>query len=139
MRRDGQPHAGTRFAIGCLRVRLRRALLPAAALLHGVQALRQAIRKNRLPAQPAVAVTLHVQAADGKGVHTQLARNRIDLLFGGKRHLRHAKATKRAKAHFVGIGHAAMGMHMGDVVGAAVHQQGVAQHAGAVVAVGAAV
>ena len=118
---------------------MRRALLPAAALLHRVQALRQAIRKNRLPAQPAVAITLHVQAADRESVHTQLPRDSIDLLFGGKRHLRYAKTAKRAKAHLVGIGHAAMGMHMGNVVRTTVHQQGVAQYAGAVVAIRTAV
>ena len=56
-----------------------------------------------------------------------------------KRHLRHAEAAEGAEAQLVGVGDPAVRMHVRDAVRAAAHQQRVAEHAGAVVAIGAAV
>ena len=61
-------------------------------------------------------------------------------VLGGEGHLRHAEAAERAEAQLVGVGDAAMARERAGMrYGPQLHQQRVAEHARAVVAVGAAV
>ena len=63
----------------------------------------------------------------------------VELRLGGEGDLRHAEAAEGAEAQLVGVGDPAVGAHVRDAIRAALHQQRVAEHARAVVAVGAAV
>ena len=81
----------------------------------------------------------HVAPAQRERVDAELRGELVELRFGGEGHLRHAEAAEGAEAQLVGVGDAAVRAHVRDAVGAALHQQGVAEDAGAVVAVGAAV
>ncbi len=77
--------------------------------------------------------------ASAMRIDAELRGELVELRLRGEGHLRHAEAAEGAEAQLVGVGDAAVGAHVRDAVRAALHQQGVAEHAGAVVAVGAAV
>ena len=113
--------------------------LPARFAFDVVQAFGQAVGHDLLPAEPASPSRLRLRRRISIGSMPSCAGDLVDLRLAGEGDLRHAEAAEGAEAHLVGVGEAAVGMHVGDAVGAAVHQQRVAEHARAVVAVGAAV
>ena len=107
--------------------------------LDDVQAFGQTVRAHLLAAEPRVARAHHVLAPECQRIHSQLSGDGVELLFGGERDLRNSEATHGSEAHLVGVGHLTVSVHVGDAVGAAIHEQRVAEHSGAVVAVRAAV
>ena len=80
-----------------------------------------------------------VLEAQVDGVHAQMFCDLVNLCFTGEVDLGIAKATERSKAHLVGVDEPPNAANIGNVVGAARHEQGVAQHAGAIVPIGSAV
>ena len=112
---------------------------PARDGAHFLQAFGHAVRFDRLPAEPAVALALEILQAEFDRIETERVGDLVDLRLAGERDLRNAEAAERAEAQLVGVGEAAVTMNMRDAVRAAAHQQRIAEHARTVVAEGAAI
>ena len=128
---EGAPLAGRRCK--------RPALLPARRRARLVDTFGQPVGRDLAAAEPAVAGLDHVLRAQIEGVHAQPAGDLVDLALGGKGDLGIAEAAERAEAHAVGVDQLARAAAVRDAIWPAAHEQAVAEHAGAVVAIGAAI
>ena len=81
----------------------------------------------------------HVLAPQGDRVHGQACRDLVELALRGEGHLRHAEAAEGTEAQLVRVRHAPVRRARAGSGTVRAHQQRVAQHARAVVAVGAAI
>ena len=112
--------------------------IPASGVACPFDAVTQPVRPDGRAGEPAFAGPQDVSQPHLCRVEAAEIGQLIDLAFTGESHLNIAKPAIGAKAHAVGVDQPPVAADMRDAVGPRRHQQRVAQHARAVVAICAA-